>query len=886
MRFTHVLRGTASLTVLAACAAGAAHAQSAGDQPTSVTEIVVTAQKREQRLQDTPVVVTTLSQQQLQNAGVRDIKDMTVLTPGLTVTSTTNESVTTARIRGVGTVGDNPGLESSVGVVIDGVYRPRNGVGFGDLGEMQRIEVLKGPQGTLFGKNTSAGVINIITKAPSFTFGADGEATYGNYGAWGVAGSVTGPIVADKLAGRLYVAKRERDGFYDVNTGVGPRTETHDQDQNFWTARGQLLFQPSDGVSLRVIGDYSKREENCCVAVQTRSGPTANFLNLLAAGDGAHAPAPGLADLPFSRTAYANRGTEQNVTDKGLSLEANVDISALNATLTSISAVRSWEIVAGQDVDYSGADIVYRLPDGNNANTFDTFSQELRLAGKALDGRLDWLVGGFYAKEDLTRRDSFIYGADYSHYLSYLLTAGVPAGFGGPNPNRLGCFTASSYNGLCPIGLAAPTGPVFNAGDGYHDVYDQTSKTFALFTNETLKVTDAFDVTVGLRYTQEDKDVTSRFDNLGTNGLQCASALASQAQPSPANRVPAAALGAICLPWANPLFEMASLGPTPGLGGITHQSKSENEWSGTIKGQYRFSPNVMAYASFARGYKGGGFNLDRTQSSNGQPSGAIGVVPIADTSFPAEFVDSYEVGAKTTWLNGKLLLNATYFDQKFTDFQLNIFLGTSFTVESIPEVRSRGVDADFLWLTGLPGLTLSGGVTYADTKYGDFDAGDLTAPRNFPALSLLPGAQVSFAPKWSSSWSANYEHRFGGGMKLFASLTTKVTSEYNTGSDLLPKKEQEALTLTNGRIGVGSADNRWKLEFWAQNLTDEHYKQVVFNGPIQGTFTQMPVAAGGVGPTPSGPYAGTFYNPALDTGTYDAFLGQPRTYGVTLRVKY
>src|SRR5690606_12795236 len=131
-----------------------------------------------------------------------------VLTPGLTVTSTSNETVTTARIRGVGTVGDNPGLESSVGVVVDGVYRPRNGVGFGDLGELERIEVLKGPQGTLFGKNTSAGVINILTKEPEFSFGGSAELTAGNYGALGGSASVTGPIIGDSVAGRLFFARR------------------------------------------------------------------------------------------------------------------------------------------------------------------------------------------------------------------------------------------------------------------------------------------------------------------------------------------------------------------------------------------------------------------------------------------------------------------------------------------------------------------------------------------------------------------------------------------------------------------------------------------------------------------------------------------------------
>ena len=239
---------------------GAAAAQ---DQATNtVDDIIVTAQKREQNLQDVPVVVTALSEELLQDAGVRDIKELTILTPGLTVTSTSNEAITTARIRGVGTVGDNPGLESSVLVTIDGVYRPRNGVGFGDLGNLQRIEVLKGPQGTLFGKNASAGVLNILTETPSFDFGAEGELTAGNYGQMGASVYVTGPVMEDVLAGSIYFATRQRDGFLDVTTGPGPRTLNEDVDQNFWTGRGQLLWQPTDTFSGRFIADYSKRDED------------------------------------------------------------------------------------------------------------------------------------------------------------------------------------------------------------------------------------------------------------------------------------------------------------------------------------------------------------------------------------------------------------------------------------------------------------------------------------------------------------------------------------------------------------------------------------------------------------------------------------------------
>ena len=242
-------RKALSLAVFTAlCATSHAYAQQAAaqaeeEEPTTLATMTVTAQKREEAIQDVPIAVTAISEQLLQDSGVRDIKDLQVLVPGLTVTSTQNEAITTARIRGIGTVGDNVGLESSVGVVIDGVYRPRNSVGFGDLGQLERIEVLKGPQGTVFGKNTSAGVINVVTRRPSYTQSAEGEVTVGNYGAVGVSGSYNDSLT-ENSAFSIFAAKRKRDGWMDVRTGNGPRQETDDYDQNFHTV-GSARTRPS-----------------------------------------------------------------------------------------------------------------------------------------------------------------------------------------------------------------------------------------------------------------------------------------------------------------------------------------------------------------------------------------------------------------------------------------------------------------------------------------------------------------------------------------------------------------------------------------------------------------------------------------------------------------
>jgi len=881
MRRMHHLTTTVSVAAIVGAAAfGLAGAAAAQDAPATVDDIIVTAQLREQSLQEVPVVVTSLSQEVLQDAGVRDIKDLQILTPGMTVTSTQSEASTTARIRGVGTVGDNPGLESSVGVVIDGVYRSRNGVGFGDLGELSRIEVLKGPQGTLFGKNTSAGVINIVTAQPSFTPGAQFEATAGNYGAWGVSGSVTGPIT-DTVAGRLYAATRKRDGFYDVDTGDGPRTTTDDQNQDFWTVRGQLLIQPSDTASIRLIADYSKRDEYCCVAVVTRSSPTAAIINALTAPNGPGTAAQGGGDgrVPFSRQAYANRDTNQVMEDMGLSAEANIDIPSWNATFTSVTSWRDWSTENAMDIDYTGADILYRADNGDYGYNLTNLTQEFRLAGTS--DRFDWLVGAFATKEDIGRDDSFFFGADYNPFISLLLTSSLSAATGGaiaPSPARLGCFSGN-YNLLpaavratylqgclagSPLAPPLPGAPLNIVGQGVADHYSQSSKSVALFTNNSWRVTDQLELTLGLRYTMDDKRLLGLQDNINGNGASCAAVLANQAVIGAAFGAAAGALiSPHCLPWSNVLYDNRAIS----------ESHDDSELSGTIKAAFRFNDDVMAYGSYARGYKGFGYNMDRVQGATA--TNPLPVTPDASLFFPAETVDSYELGFKSTLFDRSVLFNATYFYQKFEDFQLNTFLGTAFVVESIPELTTQGVDADMMWFTPVEGLTLSGGVTYTDAEYGDFTAADLAVPGRFPQLSLLPGARPSFAPEWSLATSINFDRSLGGGLRGGFALSAKYMTEYNTGSDLIPFKMQDAFTVVNGRVSLGSEDERWTVDLWAQNLTDEEYTQVAFNSPLQGTAFQSTVQPNG-----------TYYNQALDTQGISAFLGAPRTYGVTLRVKY
>lgn len=816
-------------TAVAAPQALAQEAESQTDTATTLDKIVVTAQKREEALQDVPVVVTSLDASVLEATGVRDIKDLQILVPGLTVTSTQSEALTTARIRGIGTVGDNVGLESSVGVVIDGVYRPRNGVGFADLGQLDRIEVLKGPQGTVFGKSTSAGVINVITMRPSFDTHADGELTFGNEGAAGGSGSF-GMGLNERVAFQVFAAKRERDGFMDVEVGAGPRTESDDGDQNYETFRGQLLVEHSDSLKLHLSLDMTTREENCCTAATIVRGPTAAIIDALAPDSGV-----ALVADPFSRRAWSNRSTEQFIEDRGASLQLDWENDWFGgSTLTSITARTDWETTNGLDFDYSTADLLYRNPQKSDAYSgFETTSQEFRLSGS--NDKVDWLVGFYYADQSLDRNEAYRVGSAYEPYLSVALLSRINPILGTSPTAPLFLSQASGR----------PFGTVF-AGHAASDTHRQDSKSLALFTNNTWHATDALDLTFGLRFTQEDKDLTSRYTN-PNGGLGCGAMLTNPAQVvaalvargltvAQASAAAPQVVGFACLPWTNIRHD----------GRVVEQSRDEDEWSGTFKAAYRFNEQWMGYFSAARGYKSGGFNLDRVQSNTGLSSGTSGIVPVDDTSFAAEFVDSYELGFKSTWAGGNLLFNATAFYQDYTDFQLNSFLGTSFVVRSIPQVVSKGIDAELLWKAG--GWMTQAGLTYADTRYGDEVLPDTD-------LALLPGSRASFAPQWSGSVAVGYEWDIGENLEGMAHVGAKYMSEYNTGSDLDPEKTQDAHTVANIRFGIGRKDGRWGLELWANNVMDTEYYQVAFDAPLQ-------------------------------AGSWNAFLGAPRTYGLTFKLGY
>jgi len=901
--------------------------------------IIITATRRASPLSDVPIAVSAITSQALQNSGANDIRQLNQLAPSLLIVSTGTEANGVARIRGIGTVGDNPGLESSVAVFIDGVYRSRPGAAMTDLGDVERIEVLRGPQGTLFGRNSSAGLINIVSKSPSFKFGASGELTYGNYDYWHASARVTGPIT-DTVAASLEGVWSKRDGFLKMVNAAGAQVgDTNDRDRYF--LRGQLLFEPTSDLSIRLIGDYTRHDESCCGAVyvdvgeETGTNPsgftpsaTNRLVSLLSALGTRfpNGPTPYTQD-PYQRQISITPGREYGSKLKDWGVSGQIDYDFGGAKLSSITAYRNYRSADFGDYDYATADLLYRDP--NTYRQFKTFTQELRLQGSAFDNRLDWLVGGYYAHEDLTLRDNIRFGADYGRFAACRLMQGtgntsnfsaaqlslcavpIDGNAATPDIGNLIAGTRANLNtaltpvvgatqaGIISTGLAGGLTALANLPSGAGDTdtrYFQKSANWAVFTHDIVHITDALDLTLGLRYTHESKDVRLAMQN---NNATCA-ALQATSLPTLATTQPLASATPGQL--AGGILTLACLGnSSTGLNNLTPtDSRSGGQLSGTAVLSYKVNPSTLVYASYARGYKAGGFNLDRFEL------GSTGVAPAlapltyfsprtnADATalwFEPETVNAFELGLKLN--KSKWGVNLALFYQQFTNFQLNTFNGTSFVVQNINGCKStkaangtctdtkaglvsQGVEIE-AYVSPARNVRIATGVTYAKTDFTKqlVGNGDGTIPLD-PALLLLEGNTNSNAPRWVVTSSFSWTPSVGSnGMSALFYIDQRSSSSYNTGSDLYPEKAQQGFTVSNARIGLRGRNESWAIEFWGQNIFNEKYTQVVFNSPLQssGPNNQSYSQLGRSGAT-------------MSNQLFSAYMAEPRTYGITLRGKF
>ncbi len=890
------------LTLLAGVCAGAiafpAYAQDAADEADEA-DIIVTATLRSENLQEVPLAVTAFSGESLEKAGVASIKNFEQVSASFNINSTQTESGgTTLRIRGVGTTGNNTGLESAVGIFLDGVYLSRPGVALGDLLDVQQIELLRGPQGTLFGRNTSAGAVSIKTAKPNLSkTEVFANASYGNYDLKNIQAGFSVPL-SDTVAVRISGAWRDRDGF--VRNAVGGESN----DKNRYIVRGQIYAEPSADLSIRIIADYSKSKELCCDAILERESSWAlpqallggqTLYGLVGLGANGGAPITGPGTIKSYRTSN-NAEFNDSIEQWGVSAEINYDLGGTE--LTSITSYRRSKGASQQESDFVSANVFSTSLGGTtsdansvyNNGVIKTLTQELRLAGSMLDDKVDFLIGGYYLSEKIDEHGTLTMGADHIKYVNAaLLSVGVD---GTPlfPLNPLFLFTG----GLSPTGPGLlGTGGLDPVGSYADNRNRQNGRNWSIFTNETFHVSDQFKINVGARYSNDRKH--GQFDQVSASSPACNAARLSAAtygtfpvgdpRRSLAPLAPLA-MALTCFPFAAQVLPSA-LGVATGAPQEFDNVFKDNELIYTGKLLWEPLDGINTYVSYSHGYKSGGFNLDPTAASG-----------LADPRFRSETVNAYEFGLKTKFLDNAVTANLALFQQDFKDFQVLEFTGVQFQTFNVGGVRARGFELETT-IRPVRSLTFTSAITYSKVKYNDdCDRGVFSA-----TVSPLCGQTLTNAPLWTVVSGFDWRTDLGGSLEFGLNGNVRLESDRRvstqavlevangTGNITLPVENrpvsatdptirsnnyitipfgiQDANAKFNLRASIGAQDGSWALELWGNNITDVRTKNVTFSVPLRG-----------VGSLP-----GPFNDGGIATAR-GSFVQEPRTYGVTGRVKF
>ena len=811
--------------------------------------IIVTATRRAEDVQDIPIAVTAVSPAQLEQQGVVNVQNIGSVSSSFSTSNAQTASGTVVlRIRGVGTTSNNIGFESAVGIFVDGAYQSRPGVALGEFVDVERVEVLRGPQGTLFGRNTSAGALNITNVRPDLNdFGGFVNATYGNFDHMSLQGAINAPLIEDTLALRVTGAYRKRDGYVDIIDSAGNSVgDSNDTDQ--YLLRGQLGFETPGGISGRLIADYSKSTASCCAAIEVLQSPveTAGLFGAVGLGARGGMAAPDVAVSPFdtvtmqraadNRIATSDQRADPSNDQWGVTGEIEFPIGD-SADLIYIGSYREFRAEEAYDSDFSGLDVFNVLPDSDTA--INTMTHELRLQGEAFGGALEWLVGGYYSDEDITQSVNFGLGTDYDRLVGALLAAGT----GGASLNPASPLFAGATPLQTLTGVDPSTVRTTNA-------YTQSSKSWSIFTHNTLEVAEGLKLTVGLRYSDESKD--GSFSQPSVNNNLCPATLgqifAGNLPGGPGSPLTNSYFGLGCFAFVAPAIG-TDANPFPLPRPFTSKF-SDEELIYTGKVSYEFASPVTVYASFTHGYKSGGFNLDSTAASGG-----------ADPRFASEEVDAYEVGLKAKFLDNAVTLNVAGFHEEFTNFQVLEFTGAQFTTFNVPLAKSTGVEIETV-IRPSDNLTVNGGLTYTNARYPDNCAGTQTSNN---VLSLC-GNSLTNAPKWVGIMGATYDRDIGDSLNFFINGQLRMESDRRTSTqafdpaDLttrtpVPFDVQDGNIKINMRAGLGDIDGAWGVEAWVTNLTNEITRGVTFNT-------------------------------VLRSGSRSAFIQEPRMFGLTLRGKF
>ncbi len=820
----------------------------AQDPEAYIEEIYVTAQKRQQTLQEVPVAVSVVDGDTIDEAQMRDVFDLQSSVPSLRVWSLQSAGNTTFAIRGFGNGANNVGIEPAVGIFIDGVYRSRSAAAISDLPNVERIEVLRGPQSTLFGKNASAGVISVITALPADELSGSLEARAGNYNSLLLKGEVSIPLSENTGIG-LSAGTNTSDGYFDnLTTG----NEIGERDR--FNLRAQLATSPTDNMSLRIIGDYDEIEERCCPVGNIFAGPSAGVIALTGGSL--------VANDPFAYENTWDTDPINKIENSGISVQADVDFE--NSTLTWIASLRSVDRFETIDPDFTSAELL----DGLISNTaIDTHTQELRLAGTAGDN-IDWLFGVFYFDEEVSYDSEVVYGSDIRLYVDLL--AGALAGLPPGTTGTLDGLEAALEPFYAPLGFTAADDPFFEAGTGAQEFQGQDDTALSIFTQFDFHLGDRTTITLGANYTQAEKDAFARqvntdlfsaLDFVQIGFLSALQQLEMMDPGNPANVPTAQAISTNPCPPAGALpcnqllgFQAVQVLPTflnyPNVVESGSSDDSDTTWTARIAFDVNDSVNV--YASAGTGFKSTSWNLSRDARPFASDIAAIVAAGIATPNLTTgtrfagpEESTVYELGLKARL--DRLILNVAVFDQTIEGFQQNLFGGLGFNLTNAGEQSTTGLEVDATWFpTDALKLTFAG--TFMDPEYDSFVDG-------LGPGTDLTGATPAGIHETSIVTSATYNWEMANGLTAYVRGEYQYEDEVQVVDNVPESIATREMNVINASFGI-STPGGWDFIAWGRNITDDEFLLSAFPATFQGN------------PPP---------------GTINGYPSAPATYGLTVR---
>ncbi|MDJ0938260.1 MAG: TonB-dependent receptor [Woeseiaceae bacterium] len=842
------------LCALGAIAAALSVSSTANAQEENVVleEIIVVSQKREQTLQSLPVAVSVVSSATLDEAQILDVKDLQSLVPSLRISQLQTSANTNFLIRGFGNGANNAGIEPSVGVFIDGVYRSRSASALADFPNLERIEVIKGPQSTLFGKNASAGVINVITEKPSLdSVSGSVSVTAGEYSQIILKGDVNGPL-SDTFAVSVSGSYNERDGYYD-NLETGNSLN----ELNRQGVRGQALWVPNETFEARLIADWDKLDEACCGVANLQNGPTGAAIALVG---GQLVP-----NAPFAYEGFYDFDPNNEIENSGVSLQLDWDLNE-SVTLTSITAFRSQERFDNADVDFTSAALISDQTGNLTDTNIDTFTQELRLTGSAEN--FDWVLGGFFFDEDVDQNSGIIYGDAFRPYADILAILGG-GGTPGIDPSPLSVLEA---------GLGLPGGTFFASGQGNTEVATLTNDAYSIFGQVDFDLGERTTITLGINYTNDEKDtsvniagtdVFSAVDMVST-GFGLAFQTATGLPPTPENIANVGMMnpGLIAQLQTLSMTECSATAPPPNCNqllalqplqflppfvnypnSVESGSSSDSQTTWTARIAFDVNDDVNIYASAGTGFKATSWNLSRDSRPFASDIAALEAAGLSVNNLVAgtrnagpEESQLLEFGLKGQWDN--FILNAAIFDQEIEGFQSNLFLGTGFALANAGKQSTTGIEVDFLWQP-IPDLQFNFASMFLDPEYDSFPAGNgVGGPAD------LTGRAPAGISETSITTSARYAFNLLGG-DAFVRAEYWYESDVQVNDNVPESVASREVGTINASAGV-QWDNGFQATIWGRNINDDNWLQSSFPSVAQ-------------------------------AGSFSGYPNTPRTWGVTLR---